>query len=386
MMDRALADAAPPWSASFVVGALVACVFDSSGWLALGLALCAPLLVASLLHRDTLPLARAHAVFIVRAALVCVALSAAVLWAALSGPYSFHGTPIALGLTRVAPESVSRALQFLLFWLALTPLSFGMVWALGLLGLVRGLARDAPHARFARTSSAAAVGFLLVSQLVRSVVVNNDLGWRAHSVAYLLLVVWAAQALELLVCDKSAARTGRRVLAFGSLGLGLVTQRYDWPRHAAQEPSAVHDERIGFLAQPRAWQIVRRYAGPHELVLSNPDAYARMCPWAVNLNFMLLADRRSVFAQENWVRTYSHGMGEDVMLGLGNLVANAFGKQPNLSLLRALRDQLHVRVLLVDRKDPVWNTNALDLSHIYSRVHGETMFRVYAATDHSRAE
>jgi hypothetical protein len=252
--------------------------------------------------------------------------------------------------------------------------------------------RAEPANLFALLSCAAAVGFLLVSQTIRSIVMNNDLGWRAHTVSYLLLCIWGAQALDELARRTSHAPGGRRwrytrgllwTLAAGLIVAGVYVATPTLPGPQAADSRDLRDERARFLVQARAWEIVRRHAGPDELVQSNPYAFTRLCPFPVNLSFTLFADRRSVYAHPNLIHTYSHGMADELLRGMHLIVMNAFAKAPNSNLLKLLRDELHVKALLVDRKDPVWNGDGLERSNVYARVHAEADFRVYVATSPS---
>jgi hypothetical protein len=307
----------------------------------------------------------------------------------MSGPYAFQGQAVAFILQRAVRWSRSGEVQLVLYWTYAVPIAYGATCVLGAVGLGRAMRRAEPAHLFALLSCAAAVGFLLVSQTIRSIVMNNDLGWRAHTVSYLLFSIWGAHALDELArrtSDAPASRRGRYTngllwtLAAGLIAAGLYVAMPKLPGPQAADSRDVRDERARFLVQARAWEIVRRHAGPDELVQSNPYAFTRLCPYPVNLSFTLFADRRSVYAHPNLIHTYSHGMGDELLRGMHLIVMNAFAEAPNPNLLKLLRDELHVKALLVDRKDPVWNGDGLERSNVYARVHAEDDFRVYVAT------
>jgi hypothetical protein len=357
----------------FVLGSLLACAFGCSVWLVLALIVSAPFLLLAVLwtYRERPRALVAPWRLALQACLVALPLCIPVLLCAVAGPFAFQGTPIAFDVHRVLGKSAPAWLQLGLFWLWAVPLAYGASYLLGLAGVMSALRRrESPL--FAALSLAGIAGFLLVAQLIRSVVMNNDLGWRAHTVANLLLIVWSAIGVD---------RVRRWTwLPMGLLvACGLIAAPLALPGPRAGEGAAVRAERERFLVQARAWQTVRRYAGPNEIVQSNPYAFNRLSPWPLNLGYMLFADRRSVFAHPNWVRTYAHNLPPELLPELERIVVSAFSKHPDPRALHALRDGFRVEVLLVDREDPVWGSDRLDQSGIYARAHSEPAFRIYVA-------
>jgi hypothetical protein len=391
LFSRACLASDASWRFACVLGCLLASVFECSMWLAFALTVSAPLLALALCfcYRRELGALRGIGLLLLRASLVTVLLSLVVLSAAIAGPYAYQGKAVALILQRAVSWSQSGALQLVLYWTYAVPIAYGAACVLGTIGLARALRRGGPTHLFALLSCAAVVGFLLVTQTIRSIVMNNDLGWRAHIVAYLLLSIWGAQSLDELARMNSDASAGSRwrgarglmwSLAAGAILAGLYVATPRLPGPQAADSSDLREERARFLVQARAWDLVRRHASRDELVQSNPYAFTRLSPFPVNLSFTLFADRRSVYAHPNLIHTYSHGMGSELLRGLHLIVMNAFSEQPNPNLLKLLRDGLHVKALLVDRKDPVWRGDGLERSKVYARVHAEEFFRVYVAT------
>jgi len=57
-----------------------------------------------------------------------------------------------------------------------------------------------------------------------------------------------------------------------------------------------------------------------------------------------------------------------------------FSAQPTEQSIRAVRDILKVKVLLVDKFDAVWNNDVIEHSGLYELVYKTIDFKIYVAT------
>ncbi len=110
--------------------------------------------------------------------------------------------------------------HFLAYWTLFACIQFGAIYFVGWTGLLMG--RDGMWSStrlFRRMSIAVIVANLSVAQFMKSVIVNNDLGWRVVLPAVLLLCVWTTATLSGWV---DALRNSRQGATFQRALCGVV--------------------------------------------------------------------------------------------------------------------------------------------------------------------
>lgn len=392
-----------------VVGVLAAGIFGTSGWIALSCVFALPWVAAAVglfaWHQGITGRMRGQLPALLGVTAVTVLLSSPFLLVYLSGEEgvgeeSGLGWPVVFELQSAA-FSPSPWANFFLWWTKLLPAVYSVTLIFGILGLLAYRPRSDLRHLFRWSAAAAVPPFLLVSQSLKSTIGANDLGWRAHLPAYLLLAIFSGLAVSQLsgrpekgkdalsvFLSRLPVRLGLAALGLAGLMLGLMAgpyrdalNTYLLKRPLPQLVETQVELRRGFLRQERAWELVRRYAGPTNIVQSNPDAYGALTPWPVNLPYMLFADRTSAVATPNTARVFAFRSDPDERARAISIVRAVFQGRPEHDAFEALRRSLGVDVVLVDRRDPVFNTSLLDDSPVWRRVHRDEDFSIYAAED-----
>jgi hypothetical protein len=283
--------------------------------------------------------------------------------------------------------------QIALFWLVYLPLTLGVCVVVGLPAL---LARPGNPAIGPRTLRSLAgfcgAGFLLVAQFIKSRVVYDDLGWRAPIVSMMLLAPWAAAALlELTAPGPIPASWNARALivrwrvltvslAWAVLILGLISTALFyhtplWRGPAPRQLAARHD----LLLQQRAWRDVRRFAGPADLVQSNPDGFIVIGVQPGQLTQALFSDRPTAYGGLNGVRTFAYAYDPKQRQNDYLRLRRIFAGQPIALDIPYLHNVLGVKVVLVNRIDGLWTSAALQQSGLYRLALQRPYYRIYVA-------
>jgi hypothetical protein len=402
LISLAMASEQMRFRLAMTVGFLAAAGFESSIWVG-GVALGAatPLLIAAaLLQRLPWQRYRNLIALIAVAAVVCFVCSIPLLRGLSAGTAKFQDQPpIAfsifpstlledyLGLS----GNAKLAARIVLYWVHLLPLSFGAIYVLGLPAMLLWRPGDARQRALRAVAIAATLGFLLVSQFIRSTILANDLGWRAVNVAEMFMLIWGGAAMAALTdrAGKVIARwnVGPRLrslrepalaLAFALLLLGLLSLVRGLSFPIPVWPADSLEHRL-FAEQARAWAIVRRYTKPTDLVQMNPDGFPKVTPWQISLPYHLFADRSTAYACVGTGRTYAFRYSQ-----LDNdrqylLIRQAFYSRPRVLAIRALRFRFNVKAIVVTPQDGVWRSDAIERSGLYRRVAATDAFRVYIA-------
>ena len=339
-----------------------AAVFETSVWIAFGLTLIIAAVVSIrsrsiLLLRQERPVSATIVLTAVPGVLI---LTLPMLLTMVSGRGSSMASPLSIQLFPVFGGTASVVGRFTAYWLLLVPLIYGGVLVLGVIGLsIRPKSTLWSH--WYRTSSLwLAVGFLCVSQFVASVVVLNDLGWRSQLVAFVTCSVWGGAGffwcLDFLWGKRDSSDTRRRAVAIPraiaivlislgvtGVGAGLYTSplmyevanfvsRFETPEIMN---TAGHDERQRMLRQQSAWQIVREFAGPNDVVQSNPHGFRRVTLWPTNLPFSLFSDHQEALGDPINPLVYSSRSDLKVRQITDSLMRHVFGPTPSVAVTLA---------------------------------------------------
>lgn len=339
---------------------------------------------------------------LVLAVLICIIFALPLLISQASGPSLAHSQlPFGLGvLASTQFFSISTHWKLLghivLFWLQFLPLTLGIIYILGILALFARTSSCLEEKVFQVLSIGGTIGYLLLSQWVKSTFWNNTFGWRAVLVPVLLLSVWSAIAFTELATGHFSSvmakwrpqvllvRWRLAVLPVTVVGLtiGILSTVWIWrlpdPSYAPPPPDvlALHQ---GFLRQREAWAKVREYAGPTDRVQANPDGYATLTPWPATLPYALFADRATAYANVEYATVFAYRYDQEKNKRQYQLVQSIFSAHPTVEALRKVRDTLKVKVLLVDKFDAVWQTDNIERSGIYNLVYKQADFKIYVA-------
>jgi len=382
---------------SIIAGLTTATAFGTSTWLGgIGLIMVLPIFF---LTGGWLRLPQANYLSTLKAALfasfVTLITAIPLLISQASGP-SLANSSLPFGLavfpaTRLfslKPEIDNYLGHILLFWLQFLPLNLGISYVLGLLVLVARSSFRLEERVFQALSLGGSVGYLLVSQFVQSTLINNTFGWRAVLVPVMLLLVWSAVALtELASAQRPRTlfiRWQKAVLPMTVIGLtiGCLSTLWTWrlpsPHPRFPPPPELLAAYQGFFRQQAAWAKVREYAGPFDRVQANPDGYAILA--ACTLPYALFADRSTAYTSVEYTTAFAYRYDQTQNAQQYQLIQNIFSAHPRPESLRKLRDQLQVKVLLIDKFDAVWPTTVLEQSGIYRLVYREADFKILVAT------
>jgi len=390
---------------SAVIGICIASAAASSIWVGgVALALAAPIIGAGLISAKT---PKKDIVRLVKTCLIALPWCVLFFWPVLSsmikGAASAQDSPFPVALDRFASTNlvmcgswIANSTHVMMFWIRLLPLSLGIIFIAGVPALLLRVAPNKLEQYLKRLTLAASIGFLLVSQFFKSVILNNDLGWRAVIVPEMILIVWAAVMMSDFIYSKNPAKSE---WYFGSilfrwrylissittacLTIGILSficcYHFSIPPHTLDQHTLKVRQR--FLLQKEAWGIVRNYVKPDEIVQSNPDGYKEITPWPANIPFALFADRRIAFASPEFVYAYSHNINEDLRNSQYHLIQNIFSKNPTKESILKIRDELNIKGLFIDQFDAVWNSTLLEDSGIYTKVYSDKNFKIYIANE-----
>lgn len=361
------------WLVSGALGLVVAAGFESSAWVGgVTFALVAPMVSVLLLLGMARDRRVGFALCAGAAALITVAFILPFLRLQVAAVAARHGgTPVALMpygvLGWVVPAAWRAVLDVPAFWLLALPA--------GLPALLPGAACLLTMMRRRRQAGAgvwavAAVASLGVASLLRSVIDNNDLGWRAELPAVLVLMgVTGGVAARLVVGRRWMAVVVAAACFLLSLpdGAGVVRA------FAAGDAS---DEAGALAASPAMWAAVRHATGKEERVLDNPAFLAGVTPWEDNISWALFSDRPSCFS--GWQSVVAYGALPRAGLdGLDAMVKRVFAGKPRAGDLAALVGQFGCRVFVVSPRDGAWSADPFAEQMGFALVEGKPLWRIY---------
>ena len=388
------------WLGAVLIGWTVAQAFNASVWVGgVGLILALPFLVFALwrLRLNYAPLAMP----LLLAVLTCVLFALPVLLSEISGPPA-DKFPIEIRSytsTALFPQNgpMQKLGHLILYWLQFLPLSFGIIFVLGLPAVLAYAPKQDEPKAFKNLSLAAIIGYLVAAQFFQSVVGSNDFGWRAIDVPVILLMLWAAVGLAELPnqlnrmnwrADALVVRYHKMVVPLSCVGLtlGLLSSGYIWvfpkPHHRHNPPSSAQlmgHQNFFKLRQP--WNAVLNYTQPNDLVQSNPDSYSSrvLTRWSAPAAMVLFGDRAMAYAEPESVQTFAHSYNKAQKAAQYKAVQAIFSANPNLQDLLYARDTLKIKALIVEKYDPVWNSQIIEQSGVYKIAERSDYYRIYLA-------
>jgi len=382
-----------------VVGLTIAAAFGSSTWVGgIGLLFVSPALILMSFWLR-LPYTHYLSAFVTAllAILICLLFSLPLLISQTSGP-SLTESALPFGLklytaTRLFDKETDWGYfaHIILFWLQFLPLNLGIVFLLGIIGMIVHSPTHTQPRIFQALSIGATIGFLLIVQFIQSTFWNNSFGWRAVLVPVMLLMIWSAIVLTQLLTPAAIAQWRPRffsprwqpmIFSFVIIGLtiGILSSLRLWrwpdPGHFPP-PYEVLAQHQGFFQQRQAWAKVRQYAGPQDRVQANPEGYASLTPWPATLPYALFADRATAYANLEYATVFAYRYNPQDRAKQSRLIQNVFSAQPTKQAIGYLHDVLAVKVLLVDKFDAVWHSTAIENSKFYHLVEANNDYKIY---------
>jgi hypothetical protein len=352
------------------LGLVIAAGFESSTWvggvtfLAAALAVSVVLLAKADPDRSR-PLAAGMAI-------------AAVLAACLAAPFILDqvmataargaGAPIVLQPTAVLGEFLPEGWRWLLdlpaYWLIFLPVEFPAVYPLGVIALAiligsRGL--DAVRSQAMLVLAALAAASLLVSWLFVSRIGYNDLGWRAAIPGLMVLTIMSAVGLTRWITERAFVPVA---VALSFLALGLYESVGQLRENATGAPSP--QGRV-FARAPELWAAVRRHSAADERVTNNPMFLDRMTPWAGNISWALLANRRSCFAADQLLLAFAplpRARREEIDKQFIRVFAGDAGADD----IRELANRYGCKLAVVTAQDGAWAKDPFAASPFYELI------------------
>lgn len=294
-----------------------------------------------------------------------------------------HGSPIIVRAFDVFGRGFAKPVRDLLdgpgFWLVLLPIELGAAYLFGLFALVRSIAKRRPatsnSALIAAFAATGLVALAAAAWLVSTFADNNDLSWRAGLLGAAVLIVFAAAALAKWSADRRRFVVAV-VLVFIALGLPET-----WLQMRRNVDGHLQAEGVAFARMPALWSKVREHAAPDERVANNPQAFANMTPWPVNIAWSLLADRRSCYAGWELTQVFT-AVPHDRLRTIDALFRRVFAGDASPGDVDAMATTYQCRVVAVTSDDGAWTRDPFRDSAAYRLVDEDAAhWRIYRIAD-----
>lgn len=387
------------WQHAWLIGLTAAAGFGSSIWVG-GIALLCiiPFVLLMLKISDT----DCSKMFtpLLSALLICIVFSFPILTAITSGPAGVEGLPLTIKvfLSSLLTESNSfpqKVIHIFLYWWQFLPLSFGIVYILGLLAVLRYRPKNSEIRLFFILSVVVILGDLLFIQFIQSNIANNDFGWRTVLIPAMLLIIWGSVTLtelsdttnrcSLLVISPRGKHIFTALAWIGiTLGMASTIVLLRWPepvRQSGAPDQAFNELHQDFLKLSMAWQAINKHTGKSDLVQSNPDSPYNtvITPWSAPASLALLGNRATAYSEPESATVFAFSYSEKQRQAHHLAVKAIFLPQPTLEALLYARDTLNIKALLVDHHDPCWASQAFEKSGLFSLVESHPTYKIYRA-------
>ncbi|MGD9170894.1 MAG: hypothetical protein PVI97_12645 [Candidatus Thiodiazotropha sp.] len=408
LTSRILAGTGGKWPSAVVIGLTASIGFSSSIWVGgLALLFALPVFLLSIISLK-LPLKRLGLLGPLGVSfVVCVLCSIPALRSVTSGPVVSHESPLRFTLYSATSlfennTILERIGQIVLYWVQLLPLSLGVVFVLGILAVFAYAPRSVEHRNLKVLSATSIITYLILVQFFQSAIINNDFGWRVVVVPIMWLIIWASVALTEIsmgVVQKDLSHRwksrallvqyGRLIMPLAYIGItmGVLVSMQKIHLPGPKYSKVKHDLTLheDFFSFRHAWEEVRKYTEPGELVQVNPKTYARtVTPWDGPATQALFGDRPTSYAESNAVETFAHSYALPQKQLQQSVVEDLFSATPSADSIAYAYNDLKIQALLVDRRDQVWGSTALEESAMYYVVSKTPKYKVYLAQKSSK--
>ena len=278
-------------------------------------------------------------------------------------PYPTFGT--------LVPAALRGLLDVPGFWLVMLPFAFpalvpvaaAAAWRPRMLRLV------SDRQPVAMVCLWLAAGSLGTAWLLRSMIENNDLGWRAVLPALLVLPAVAGCVVENLAASRATALAGIAVVAL----LGVPEAATMLGEYAAGVRPGTPEI---FATTAPAWAALRAVSGSLDRVASNPSLAAASLFWPVNPAWALLSDRPSCYAGRQSVVAYG-AVTHAQLAEIDARFARVFGGHPAAGDVAAMAGADDCAFALVTAVDGAWLHDGFANARYYMPIATGKDWRLY---------
>lgn len=269
------------------------------------------------------------------------------------------------------PDQATALANGLAFWLLAMPIDWPAIYLPGLAAAAVALTRRRlPRGATLDTALllSLAVAGLLVAFVFRSVIGNNDLGWRSIIASFMVLGIFTAAGLTTWFQARTLV-----VLTALLVGLGL----HGTSRQADALVAGISSPTAQELARaPALWEAVRRHSGPDDRVVNNPLYLQETTKWPTNITWALLSDRRSCYAVWEMVLVFSP-LVDDQAWEVAQIYNRVFAGRPAPDDLTRMSTRYGCDVAVVVPSDGAWTSDPFADSALYRPVEVTTQWRIY---------
>ena len=320
------------------------------------------------------------------ARLVVFAAGAALVAGAIASPFiaqqlSFVGVRGETPAIVVQPYEVIGAdlapwlralLDPLAYWLILLPVEYHVIYIAGVVMAV-WLVRDR---NFNEQRGLTALVLLALTSLGVGAFLgsaigdNNDLAWRGVLPALIALVAISAAGVD---------RYWRVLSSAWKLAIVMLTAAalFDGGNNLRNNLVAKYvPSSQTFAASAAMWDAVRKASRPNERVLNNPYFASSMTPWPINISWALLADRRSCYAGDDYLKPFTSLNARDRNDTVA-LIERIFNGKVQPGDVDWLASRGHCEVVIITPEDGSWNSDPLIDSGHYSVADRSDRWRIY---------
>lgn len=294
-------------------------------------------------------------------------------------------------------DQTSKLKQFghmLLYWIHFLPLSLGMIYIIGLFALFCYKPLQGETKRFYYLSLTATIIYLLIVQFIQSTIMNNDFGWRTVMVPNLFLMLWTSIALTEIPMKTPHWRSFAVKLQHYNIflplsGLAIVIGLLSTIRLTLHQESLIAAEQNDpvqmalhqdLFRQRLAWDKLRQITEPDDIVQNNPNTYATaITPWSAPVSMALMADRPTAYSDPESVNVFAHSYSMEQKIRQHQAIQAIFSAQARPEDLHYASQVLHIEALLVDARDPVWQSQIIEQSGFYRLQEQSPHFKIYKA-------
>jgi hypothetical protein len=137
-----------------------------------------------------------------------------------------------------------------------------------------------------------------------------------------------------------------------------------------------------FAATPELWQAVRRIAATDERVANNPEFFATMTPWPVNISWALLSNRRSCYAGPAF--TPLTALSPPVSDRLSSLFTRVFAGEPESRDIEEMAKLYRCDVIVITPDDGAWKNDPFAANPFYRLSESAKAWRIYRLVTNDR--
>jgi hypothetical protein len=129
------------------------------------------------------------------------------------------------------------------------------------------------------------------------------------------------------------------------------------------------------------WDAVRKYAGPDERVANNPRFMESMTPWAINISWALLANRRSCYAGSEFATPFTT-LSPERIAEIDGLFKRVFDGNGTADDIHDLATRYQCRIAVLTTEDAAWTHDPFADSPYYKLSEEKSQhWKIYRGLD-----